>query len=451
MKIWLINMDLLQSFCEHWANKKFVVTDKAVLLAVSGGIDSMVLADLLYRCGVSFAMAHCNFQLRGEEADKDEAIVMQWAIERNITFYVTRFNTQEKADEWKKGIQETARILRYDWLETVRNENKLAAIVTAHHANDNVETLLINLFKGTGMSGLHGIPERNGYIIRPMLFATRDEITLYGAMHSVPYREDASNASDKYLRNAVRHHIIPAVNQCFPNGIQQANESIQRFAQIETIYNKAIEIERKKLTEQRGQDLYVPIRKIQKRESIETLFYELFRPYGFTSAQVPHIIELMSALSGHFVISPTHRIIRDRDFLVVTTLPNSETDLISIDKVPCTIESHNQRFVFSMDKKPTKIPESAAIACVDMKHVTWPLTLRKWRKGDYFYPLGMGMKKKKLSNYFIDQKVALHKKEQAWVLECGKRIVWVAGMRLDERFKIKDSTEQVLYIQMETL
>lgn len=444
-------MDLLQSFQGHWANRRFVVNGKPVLLAVSGGIDSMVLAELLYSSHIPFAMAHCNFQLRGEEADKDEALVMQWAVERNIPFYVTRFNTQEKADEWKKGIQETARILRYEWLETVRQENDLAAIVTAHHANDNVETLLINLFKGTGMSGLHGIPERNGHIIRPMLFATRDEIVLYGAMRSVPFREDASNASDKYLRNAVRHHIIPAVNQCFPNGVQQANESIQRFAQIETIYNNAIEVEKKKLSEQRGVDIYVPIRKLQKRESLETLCYELFTPYGFTALQVPHIIDLMNGESGRFVLSQTHRVIRDRDFLVITVLSTIHTDIISIDTVPCTIATKDHQFVFSLDTKPSKIPESAEIACVDMQHVSMPLTLRRWRKGDYFYPLGMGMKKKKLSNYFIDQKVPLHKKEQAWVLECGKRIVWVAGMRLDERFKIKNSTDQVLFIHMKAL
>lgn len=441
-------MDLLQEFTRNWKKKQYVLQGQKVLLAVSGGMDSMVMATLFLQASIPFAMAHCNFQLRGEDADGDEKLVQQWAETNEIAFHNVRFDTKQKTEEWKKGVQETARILRYEWLDTVRSEYGYSSIVTAHHANDNVETLLINLFKGTGITGLHGIQERNGVIIRPLLFAQRSDIEQYAKDHVVEYREDSSNASDNYLRNAVRHHIVPVADKWFPNAVQHVSDSIKRFADAEQLYRKAVDAEIKKLVEKRGRDIYIPLLKLKKATPLETICYELFTPYGFTSAQLPHILELFESESGHFISSGTHRIIKNRDFLIVTELQTTSTDIIAIDGLPCVVETEHGHFHLSIQKKPADIPVDAKVACIDMKRITFPLLLRKWKQGDYFYPLGMGMKKKKLSKFFIDQKVPVHQKEMVWVLECDKRIAWIAGMRLDERFKVKADTAEVLRIEL---
>lgn len=408
----------------------------------------MALAHLLLDSKLPFALAHVNYQLRGADADADEQLVKDWAQQQGITCHTTRFDTQAKMAEWKKGVQETARILRYEWLDNLRQQHGYAAIATAHHANDNVETLLMHLFKGTGISGLHGIPERNGAIIRPLLFATRAQIRDYVTERNVPFREDASNQKDAYLRNATRNNIIPAIEQHYPDAVQQISDGIRRFAQAEELYYKAIASEIKKLTEQRGKDIYIPVLKLQQRQPLETICYELFKPYGFTPAQTPQLLALLQAETGHYISSSTHRAIRNRNFIIITTVPHAGTDFITVEGFPCAVQADSVSFHFSTMAPPKSIPTDADTAYIDMRRITLPLILRKWKTGDYFYPLGMGMKKKKLSRYLIDRKVPLHEKEQLWVLECDKRIVWVAGMHVDERFKILPATEQVLKVTM---
>jgi len=441
-------MDLLKEFQDNWQKKQFAGPQQKILLAVSGGVDSMVMAELFHSSKIPFAIGHCNYQLRGKEADLDEQLVKDWCLNRSVTFHTIRFDTQQQADDWKKGIQETARILRYEWLDAICKEHKYAKLATAHHANDNVETLLMNLFKGTGISGLHGIPEQNADIIRPLLFAQREDIKQYAELNKIIYREDASNAKDTYLRNAVRLNIIPAVQKLVPEVIGNINDSIGRFAQVEQLYKKAVEHERKKLVEQRGNDFYIPILKLKKRQPLETICYELFAPFGFSSAQIPHIIELLNAGSGRYITSASHRILRDRNFLIITAILPQQADIINIDGVPCKIQAGKYHFSFITEKTPKMITADKNIALIDMRRLEYPIILRKWRTGDYFYPLGMSMKKKKLSRFLIDNKVAVNDKEHLWVLECSKRIAWVAGMRLDERFKITDTTELVLRIEM---
>lgn len=416
------------------------------LLAVSCGADSMVMAHLFLEGKMPFAIAHCNFQLRGAEADKDEELVRSWCAANNIPFHHVRFDTKARMEQWKKGVQETARILRYEWLEEIRSKNGYSCIATAHHANDNAETLLMNLFKGTGISGLHGILPRNGHIIRPLLFASKKDITDYAQQHDVPYREDASNATDKYTRNDVRLNILPVIEKSFPNVITSLNNSIQRFAEAEELYKKAIEQERKKLLEQRGKDYYIAIRKLEKRTPLHTICYELFRPFGFTTGQVQDIVGLLSSESGHYLISPTHRIIRDRDFLIVTLFDTRQADFITIEDIPVTLKAGDRQYKFKYAPVPAEIPANDKTAYIDVAKLEQPLILRRWKQGDYFYPLGMGMKKKKLSRFLIDKKTPLHEKENVWVLESNKRIVWVAGHRLDERFKVKPGTTEVLIV-----
>jgi tRNA(Ile)-lysidine synthase len=440
-------MSFLKQFKEKWSAGKYVLPGQVVMLAVSGGKDSMVMADLFLKSSITFSVAHCNFGLRAEASDLDEQLVADWCKGNNIVFHSVKFDTKQKASEWKKGTQETARGLRYEWFEKIRVKNKYAKVVTAHHANDNVETLLINLFKGTGISGLHGILAVNGHVIRPLLFADRDMVDTYAIEYNVPYRDDASNASDDYLRNAVRHNLVPVIKDLFPGAVNNVNESIMRFGEAEQLYKKAVAHERKKLLEKRGQDHYIPILKLRRHEPLSTICYELLRPFGFSSAQVPHVLELLTSTSGHFIFSETHRIIRDRDFLIITTKPTITADLISVDAVPCTIDTGKYVFSFSEQEKPKSIPTDVNEAWLDMKGIEFPILLRKWRAGDYFYPLGMKMKKKKVSRLLVDEKVPLHEKEDLRILECSKRVAWVSGIRIDERYKIKDNTEKVLVVK----
>ncbi len=422
--------------------------DRPVLLAVSGGVDSMVMCHLFLGAQLSFAIAHCNFKLRGADADKDEQLVSEWAKENDIPFYNTCFDTQQKADEWKKGIQETARILRYEWLEDIRKKNNYTAIATAHHANDNVETVLMNLFKGTGIAGLHGIQPKNGKIIRPLLFAHKDELRAYAQEQSVTYRDDASNKTDKYTRNDIRLNVIPAIEKSFPDVVANINDSITRFAEAEEVYNNAIAKEIKKLTEQRGNDIYVPVRKLRLRTPLNTICYELFKPYGFTPQQLPHIVDLMESESGHYIDSPIHKIIKDREFLIITEQDIEIADTILISELPATISIGDKTISFKSSNIPDKIPGDSDTAYIDAGKLKFPLLLRTWKQGDYFYPIGMGMKKKKLSKYFKDQKVPLHEKDKVWVLESDKRIVWLVGHRMDERFKLKPSTLNAVVIKL---
>jgi tRNA(Ile)-lysidine synthase len=439
--------DLAQQFEQHWKQHKFPAKNVGILLALSGGKDSMALAFLLKQLGYSFAIAHCNFQLRGDDSLQDEAHVLAWAQKNNITCHHIRFDTQTSITEFKMGLQETARKLRYDWFAQLCNEHHYAAIATAHHANDNAETLLINLCKGTGIAGMHGIPVHNKNIIRPLLFASRIDIDTFVQEHQIPFREDASNASNKYLRNAVRHQVIPVLNELFSNAVEKINESIHRLQQVEAIYLAAIEQEKKKLIEQRGTDFYLSIPLLKKRIAWESICYEICSKYGFSAQQNTAIIKLLDSSSGHYIDSPTHRILRDRQFLIITTKSEIKSEHLLIDQIPCQIETEEGKFSFSViDATAINNINDTHTAFVDTTCIKLPLLLRKWRTGDYFYPLGMGMKKKKISRYFIDQKMPLHHKDKIWIIEQDKQIVWLAGYRLDERCKIKPSSKQALRI-----
>ena len=415
---------------------------------MSGGIDSMALAVLCLKSGIKFSVAHCNFQLRGDEAMLDEQFVANWCIENNIKLHTIRFNTKERSEEWKKGTQETARILRYEWFGQLRKEHGYAAIATAHHADDNVETMLINLFKGTGIAGIHGILQNNNYIIRPLLFVQKAGLLAFAAENNIAHREDASNATDDYLRNAVRRHIIPAIKQWFPGAVPAVNDSINRFAEAEILYKKAVSQERKRLIEQRGQDYYIPILKLKNSIPLATICYELVQPFGFSPAQVSQVLGLLTSESGHYASSASHRIIKNRDFLIITTLPAQTADMILIEAAPCTVDIGRYHFSFTITDTPKTLITTPDTAYIDLRLLDFPLLLRKWKTGDYFYPMGMGMKKKKVSRVLINEKIALHEKEHVWVVESAKRIAWLAGIRLDERFKVKPTTEKVLVVKM---
>jgi tRNA(Ile)-lysidine synthase len=439
--------DLALRFTRHWKAKNFPSDNSIVLLALSGGLDSMVLAHLLLAARVPFAAAHVNFNLRAQDANDDALFVQGWCAANHIICHYADFATAAIAVEKQQSIQVTARELRYTWFEEIRKSHKYSAILTAHHSGDVAETMLINLSRGTGIAGLHGIPERTGAIIRPLLFASRADIQNYAASKQISWREDASNASDKYLRNAIRLHILPKLEELMPGAGTRIAETAARLLGTEGIYRKALNHRLARLKEQRGKDWYVPIRLLEKQAELSTLAYELFAPHNFSPDQIRHILELLHSDSGRQVISNTHRVIRNRDFLVITSLEEVEANLILIDSVPSTHQTAEGVFSFSWADASDPIPDDQAIALLNADNLSFPLILRTRREGDYFYPLGMGMKKKKLKRFLIDTKTPLHEKDRIRILESDKKILWVAGKRIDERFKILPSAKRVLKVK----
>lgn len=437
-------MTFLKEFEQFWIKNNFPNKNHKILIAVSGGIDSMALCHILYSLNYQIQIAHCNFQLRGDASNADEALVRQWATEHQIPFHCVHFDTNTEIAHQKKGVQEVARNLRYQWFKKLQELHQITYIATAHHANDNVETLFINLSKGTGISGMHGIPCVNEFIIRPLLFATRKMIENFVIENNIPYREDQSNLSDKYLRNKIRHHIIPLFEKINPLVVKHINESIFRFADAEKIYNKAVEKNLTKLMEKRGEDVYIPIKLLLKQEGFQSLIYEISSRYNFTAHQTNEILKLIDSESGHYVVSNQYKIIKNRDFLIVTALNTTDTELLVINTDTQNITLSNGSLNISHINNFDNLPTQPNTACVAMQKLDTPLIIRRWKQGDYFYPFGMKMKKKKLSKFFIDLKIPLHEKNKIWVLESNKKIVWLIGLRMDERFKINNLSNEIV-------
>jgi len=430
-----------------------------LILAVSGGVDSIVLTDLVSKSGFDFIIAHCNFQLRGEESDRDEIFVGSLERRYGKQVLVKTFDTEKHAAENKISIQEAARGLRYEWFKELVNsqwsmvdeknihQSPLTIyLATAHHANDNIETLLINFFRGTGISGLHGIPSKQGKIIRPLLFAKREEILAYAKENNLQWVEDSSNTSDKYTRNFFRLQIIPAIKEVYPNVEDNLLHNIQRLKEAEMLYRQAIQQQLKKLCEQKQNEIHIPVLKLQKTEPLNTIIWEIIRQYNFCAAQVEEVKKLFEAENGSFIASVSHRIIKNRNWLIIAPIQTEQAQNILIEENNKKIKFENGILV--LEKLQTtnyKLQTDNNVASLDAKEIKLPLLLRKWKQGDYFYPLGM-KKKKKLSKFFIDQKLSKTEKEKVWVIEMNKKIIWIVGYRIDDRFKITSSTKEVLRI-----
>ena len=449
-------MQLVEKFNEFIRRENLFQPKDKLLLAVSGGVDSIVLCELCKRSGYDFVIAHCNFKLRGEESERDEVFVKKLALKYGVEIFVKAFETQEYADKNKCSIQEAARTLRYEWfaelIAVVNNAIPPAKfIVTAHHADDNIETLLMNFFKGTGIRGLRGILPLNGKIIRPLLFAHKEQLVVFARENNLQFLEDSSNLADKYTRNYFRNQVIPTVINLFPQVQQNLETNLQRFRDIEILYHQAISVHTKKLLVNKGPEVHIPVLKLLKAVPLHTIIYELTRPYGFSPHQIPDIIHLLVSESGKYVRSTTHRIIRNRKWLIIS--PNSTTTASNI-----LIEENDRIIEFNGDSKLRlevieqshsllELPVSDSIASIDAAEIKFPLLLRKWKQGDYFYPLGM-RKKKKLSRFFIDQKLSLPEKENTWVIEMKNKIAWIVGRRIDDRFKVTKETTSILRITL---
>lgn len=424
-----------------------------ILVAVSGGEDSVVMLDMLAKANIQCVVAHCNFQLRGEDSNKDEIFVKNLAKKYGFKFFVVRFDTRKYAKKQKISIEMAARNLRYKWFEKIRTENNCKYIATAHHQNDSVETVLLNLTRGTGLRGLTGIPLKNRHIVRPILHLTKNQISEYVQKNNLQFRTDKTNFENKHNRNKIRNQIIPLFETINPAFAKNISENIERFSEIEQIFMQKIEQERKNCISIKNDFTEIDIEKLKNLSPLHTYLYEFLQPYNFSNKITDDIILSLNAESGKTFFSETHRLIKDRNKLIISNLIKKKSGSITLSNVfgnvsICKKLPDGTKILFEMfDKtKDFRIEKSPKIAYFDFEKLSFPLELRKWQAGDYFFPFGM-KGKKKISDFFVDKKMSLLEKENAWLLSSNGKIIWVVGMRTDGRFAISLETKKVLKIE----
>lgn len=419
-----------------------------VMLALSGGVDSVVMTDLFCMSGYDCMVLHCNFGLRGDESDGDESFVRSLAANYELPVFVKKFDTEAYAEEKGISIQMAARELRYAWFNEMAEKQGVELVATAHNLNDSVETVLLNLGRGTGIRGLTGIPVRNGRYIRPLLFATRAEIMDYARLHHLKYREDSSNASTKYQRNKVRHELIPLFEEINPAFIRTMGENMQRLDDAIVMYRERVSREKERLFTDHGTHVEVDLPGLRKLAPLGSWLYELFNEYGFSMDQCLNIEKILDSPSGKQFISPAYRLFKDREKLLLYKARDVEFERYYIDSPDSTAT-----LPFAMDIEVLErdginaFPGDPYIAVIDLDTLNFPLMLRKWQHGDYFFPLGMEQMKK-VSDFFIDNKVPVPEKKHTWLLTSGKKIVWIVGLRIDHRFRVTDGTKRILKLHL---
>lgn len=415
-----------------------------LLIAISGGLDSVVLAHLCHKMKLNFSLAHCNFNLRGDESDADEDFVLQIAEDFNVEVFVESFETNTYAETHQLSTQMAARELRYAWFNELMEQLHFDYLLTAHHADDNLETFLINLTRGTGLEGLTGIPEINGNIIRPILPFSREEIESYAKSNKLNWREDSSNITTKYLRNKLRHDVIPALKETNPQLLQNFNKTLSFLKDSNEIVEDRIAELQKKIVTIDGDLILFNIKKLQKLSNPKAYLYQLLKDFNFT--EWDDVTNLLSAQSGKQVFSKTHRLLKDRDVLILSKILSKDKILINISENDYEIQTPMGKLTFEDVKRINSTIEAKIY--VDKEKLQYPLMLREWEEGDYFQPFGMEGKKK-LSKFFKDEKMSLIEKEQSLLLCSGKDIIWIVGKRADDRFKVTEKTSQILKIQLQ--
>lgn len=443
---------MLAKFQNH-INQNFpFFKEKKLLLAVSGGVDSMVLVHLCYQLQLNFAVAHCNFQLRSNESDEDEAFVIsqikslsnQSQSNYQIPLFVQEFETKFYAEANKLSIQVVARNLRYDWFETLLQNENYDFLLTAHHLDDSIETFLINFTRGTGLNGLIGIPQYNDKIIRPLLIFSRSEIETFAKENAILWREDSSNASDKYLRNKLRHHVIPVLKELNPSLLTSFEQTIENLQQAQSLIEDAVKMVYEKVVLEEENQFKIDLIQLLKFPNYRAYLFQWLHPFGFKAWE--DIYDLVHAQTGKQIFSETHILLKDRNLLVLFDIPKKkEPEVYFIEKyqseikIPLKLSFCRADFI---SNQPTNS------IFVDEDKLQFPLTIRKWQEGDIFHPFGM-KGKKKVSKYFKDEKLSLVDKTNIWLLCSNDEIVWIIGKRQDERFRITENTTKILEIKYE--
>jgi tRNA(Ile)-lysidine synthase len=444
-------MAMLAKFRSFIQSNSLCQSSDRILLAISGGIDSMVLLHLFITAGYKAGIAHCNFHLRGSESDGDEKFVKSAAENMGADFYRQDFDTEQSARASGISIQMAARNLRYRWFEEIRSRHGYDYIATAHNQDDVIETFFINLSRGTGIRGLTGIPAKSERIIRPLLFASRKSIEEYAIGHDISFREDSSNASDKYLRNRVRHHLIPMLEEENPSFRMALMETMLKLSETEKLYEQELVLLKNRLMRKEGDRIKIRISDLSAHGARKSILFEILSEYNFSAQAMEDIIHSLGGPSGKQFLSATHRIVKDREDLIITPVDNKEERKYYLELEAGRITEPVDLEWMVVDHTETfHIPNDRKIACLDLQKLHFPLILRHWQTGDYFQPLGMqGMKK--ISDFLIDIKVSLPDKERTWLLTSGREIAWVIGQRIDDRFKVRPYTRQVLMMKFTSL
>ena len=441
-------MALIQQFIRYINENHLFTEADTVLVGVSGGIDSVVLLDLLDKSGFSVAIAHCNFRLRGMESDDDERLVIELTRKYDVALFKKSFDTTGYALENKVSIEMAARELRYQWFETIRASHHFDCIAVAHHRDDQLETFFLNLARGTGLTGLTGMRPKNGKVVRPLLFASRQEIEHYRLENHLDFREDSSNQSLDYQRNKIRHTLLPVMETLNPSFRDGMIRTMSYLEDVSKICDHAIQEAWERVSVRKGNEFFISITELKLLDPLPTYLFEFLKLFGFNSIVVNDIISSLEGLSGKQFLSPTHRLVRDRESLILMPLVSenrkqfyleAETnELITPVHLKISVLEKNDQF---------KMTDSHFIACIDRDCVQFPLLIRKWHPGDFFRPLGMkGFKK--VSDFFIDSKLSLPEKENVWILANGEQVVWIIGHRLDDRYKITPATKHILKLEM---
>lgn len=435
---------MISKFQKHLSQNLSFLSNKRLLLATSGGIDSMVMLDLFKKCGFDIAIAHCNFQLRGKESNDDANFIENYSKENNIPLFTTQFNTKAFAEDFKLSIQVAARELRYKWFYEILESNNYDYVLTAHHADDNIETFLINLSRGSGLEGFTGIPIQNDKTIRPLLNFGREEILNYAKENTIQWREDSSNASYKYLRNKIRQEIIPVLKTLNSNFLSSFQNTIENLQQSISLVDDASRIVYRKVVLDEENQKKINLKELLQLPNYKAYLYQWLNPFGFKAWD--DIYNLVESQSGKQIFSEGFKILKDRDHLILS--PQTEID----KKEKYVIEEGQKEVNFHIKLSFCKISSvtngSNTTIFVDQNKIKYPLVLRRWEEGDVFYPLGMNGKSKKVSKFFKDEKFSLIEKENTWLLCSDNQIVWIVGIRQDERFKIEKTTKQIIQIAL---
>jgi len=437
----------VQRFNSFISQHQLFTRQDVVLAAVSGGIDSVLMVRMLAAADYRFAIAHCNFGLRGAEADADEQFCRQLADDLNVPFHNIRFDTTDYADAKKISIQMAARELRYEWFETLRIEHSYTSIALAHHQNDTIETILLNLTRGTGIAGLHGILPKNGHLVRPLLFLQREEIEQIIRQENISYREDSSNASTKYARNKIRHGVIPKLKELNPSLEQTFERNLQHFKELEQLLELELERQRSRFI-YHGNDIHIPLHALRQMQPPRLLLGYLLKPFGFNDSETDDLLSAIDKHPGRQFISATHQMVLDREQVIISLLKPDGPAAISISLNQKEIIYGDYRLSILHDGQPVIIKDNPMAASVDTALMVYPLTIRAWQHGDVFYPLGM-KGKQKLSDFFIQQKVPVHKKQDIPLIINGNGdVIWIGGYRLNDRYKVSPKTEKVIIFEL---
>jgi len=441
---------MITSFINFIADNDLFCKEDKILITVSGGMDSRLMVELFYKTGFHFGIAHCNFQLRGKEANRDEQFVKELASRLNVPFNSIRFDTHEYAEKNKISIQMAARELRYQWFEKIREQKHYDYIALAHNKDDLEETFFINLTRGTGIRGLSGIKAKNNKLVRPLLFASRATIQIYLEEHRLNYVEDSSNAEIIYVRNRIRHKIIPEFEKLQPNFRKNLDKTIYHLRETYDLLQDVIQKKKQELVKEKDDKVYIDKTKLQELKYNKAYLFEFLKPFGFPSPILQDILTSLNSTSGKQFFSDNYRLVTDRDYLIITKKRKTGPFHYIIDNQETHLEHPVQISIKKFGNNPDyKPPATNYTASIDADKIKFPLILRKWQKGDRFIPFGMNHSKK-LSDFFIDLKLSLPEKEDVWLLTSENKILWIIGYRTDDRYKITKLTKNISQFELLT-